>query len=103
MGIDFGNTQVLVHVNLMTGRKYVFSSNTRITLEKQFSKFQSNFPLQSIIPEIATHDDHNSTFKDISDVFSINSICFSLTNPYYGTQGTVRISFFLNDGLSLCF
>ncbi|XP_008193749.1 5'-3' exoribonuclease 1 isoform X2 [Tribolium castaneum] len=89
MGIEFGNTDVLVHVNLLSGRKYVFTSNMRATLERQFTQIQSNYPLQSIVTDIAIHDDLRTNFQTVSDVFAPNSICFSLTNPYYGSQGTI--------------
>ncbi|XP_044268734.1 5'-3' exoribonuclease 1 isoform X2 [Tribolium madens] len=89
MGIDVGNTEVLVHVNLLSGRKYVFTSNMRVTLEKQFCQIQSNYPLQSIVADIKVYDEHRSTFQSVSDVFSPNSICFTLSNPYYGSQGTI--------------
>lgn len=92
MGIDLGETKVLVHVRLMIGRKYTIASNVRVNLEKQFSSVISCFPLQSIVTDIEAHDESYSTFKEITDVFPIGSICFSLTNPLYGSQGTVRFA-----------
>ncbi|RZC39325.1 5'-3' exoribonuclease 1 like, partial [Asbolus verrucosus] len=89
LGIDFGKTEVLVHVKMMTGRKYVFTSNRRVNLEKQFSTVVSHFPLQSIVLDINVHDECYTTFEDISDVFPVGSSCFSLTNPFYGSQGTI--------------
>lgn len=89
MGIDFGETQVLVHVRLMTGRKYTISSNVRVNLEKQFSSRISSFPLQSVVSDIEAHDETYSTFKEVTDIFPTGSMCFSLTNPSYGSQGIV--------------
>lgn len=89
MGIDFGETNILVHVRLMTGRKYTITSNIRVNLEKQFSSVISCFPIQSIVTDIQAHDESYSTFKEVTDVFPTGCICFSLSNPLYGSKGTV--------------
>ncbi|XP_063901508.1 5'-3' exoribonuclease 1 isoform X2 [Zophobas morio] len=89
MGIELGKTNILVHVQLMTGRKYVFTSGRRVTLEKQFSKITSAYPLQSTVVDIKVHDEYQSAYTDIADVFPNGSFCFSLTCPHYGSQGIV--------------
>ncbi|KAJ8916294.1 hypothetical protein NQ315_016435 [Exocentrus adspersus] len=92
MGIEVGNTKVLMQVQVMTGRKYIFSSQGRLTLEKIFTKNTSCYPLQSVVVNIITYDSHQSTYKNIKDVFPIGCTCFMLTNPYYGSQGVVQDS-----------
>lgn len=89
MGIDFGETQVLVHVRLMTGRKYTIASNVEINLDKQFSPVISSFPLQGVVLNIEAYDEAYFTFKEVTEIFPTGSTCFSLTNPSYGSQGTV--------------
>ncbi|CAG9814067.1 unnamed protein product [Phaedon cochleariae] len=89
MGIEFGETKVLVHVQVMIGRKYLFSPNGRLTLEKQFTQNTSNYPLQTIVFNIAAYDSHTSVFRDIEQVFPKNSVCFTLSNLHYGSQGVV--------------
>ncbi|KAG5876457.1 hypothetical protein JTB14_032690 [Gonioctena quinquepunctata] len=92
LGINFGETKVLVHVQEMIGRKYIFTSNGRLTLDKQFSVNVSNYPLQTVVFNIAAYDTHGSVFKDIEEIFRKDSICFTLANPYYGSQGVVQDS-----------
>ncbi|CAH0556696.1 unnamed protein product [Brassicogethes aeneus] len=89
MGIDCGETKVLMHVQVMIGRRYVFSPQGRLSLDKQFAKEESRYPLQTTVFNIDAYDSHNSTFKDIHSVLPIGSECFLITNPYYGSQGTI--------------
>ncbi|KAJ8980060.1 hypothetical protein NQ317_012900 [Molorchus minor] len=91
-GIEVGETSVLVYVRVMIGRKYIFSSNGRLTLEKQFTDNTANYPLQSVVFDIAAYDSQNSTFKDVESIFPKGCMCFTLTNPYYGSQGVVQDS-----------
>ncbi|XP_074029903.1 5'-3' exoribonuclease pacman isoform X2 [Leptinotarsa decemlineata] len=90
LGINFGETKVLVHVQVMIGRKYIFSPNGRITLEKQFATNLSHYPLQTIVFNISAYDSHQSIFKDVEEIFRKGSICYSITNPHYGSQGVVK-------------
>ncbi|XP_018578700.1 5'-3' exoribonuclease 1-like, partial [Anoplophora glabripennis] len=92
MGIEVGETNVLVHVQVMTGRRYAFSQNGRINLEKVFTSNIAYYPLQSIVSDISTYDSYHSTFRSIHDVFPLGSTCFILTNLYYGSQGIVQDS-----------
>ncbi|XP_076269715.1 5'-3' exoribonuclease pacman [Rhynchophorus ferrugineus] len=89
LGIKVGKVRVLCHVQKMIGRKYVFSKNGRLTLEKQFAEFESVYPLQTIVSDIAAYDEHQSVFRDVLDVFQAGAVCFTLCNPYYGSKGTV--------------
>lgn len=73
----------------MIGRKYIFMPQGRATLEKQFADIPSNYPLQTIVRDIVVHDEHNNTYRDISEVFLAGSKCFMLGHPHYGTMGEV--------------
>lgn len=84
-----GEVQILCHVQVMIGRKYVFSPNGRLTLEKQFSDMTANYPLQTVVTNIDAHDSHRTLFRSVQDVFPEGVICFTLSNPYYGAQGIV--------------
>lgn len=88
MGIDVGDTKVLVHVKLLTGRKYVFTGKP--AFEKQFSSEIANYPLQSVVYNISAYDEFENDDRAVEDIFSVNSTCFTITNPYYGSQGVVR-------------
>ncbi|KAJ8926750.1 hypothetical protein NQ314_020867 [Rhamnusium bicolor] len=95
MGVEFGETKVLVHVQVMIGRRYVFAPNGRITLEKQFTPNIANYPLQIVVFNISTFDTFHSVFRDVESVFPKGCACFTLTNPYYGSQGIVSMSVLL--------
>lgn len=84
-----GDVQVLCHVQMMIGRKYEFTPNGTLTLEKQFSELPSNYPLQTIVSGIESYDSHRSLYRNVQDVFPEGEICFTLGNPYYGAQGIV--------------
>ncbi|VEN63002.1 unnamed protein product [Callosobruchus maculatus] len=92
LGIDVGETKVLVHVQVMTGRKYMFTPNGRLTLEKQFAPNTSNYPLQTVVFNIPSYDSGMSMFRDVEQVFPKDSICFTMTNPYYGSHGVIQDS-----------
>lgn len=88
-GIEIGETEVLVHVKVMTGRKYVFTAHGRATLEKQFATVQSHYPIQTIVEDISAYDQYHSTFQDISTIFPAGTSCFMLGHPHYGAMGEI--------------
>ncbi|XP_057669654.1 5'-3' exoribonuclease 1 [Diorhabda carinulata] len=89
MGINLGDTKVLVYVKQLIGRKFTVKSNGKLYLEKQFASNISAHPLQTIVYNISFHDPLNNVTKDVENIFPKNSICFTLTNPYYGSQGEI--------------
>ncbi|CAH2012828.1 unnamed protein product [Acanthoscelides obtectus] len=92
LGIDVGDTKVLVQVQVLIGRKYMFTPNGRLTLEKQFAQNTSEYPLQTVVFNIPHYDSGMSTFRDVEQVFPVDSICFTITNPYYGSYGVIQDS-----------
>ncbi|KAF5282795.1 hypothetical protein FQR65_LT02792 [Abscondita terminalis] len=89
LGVDVGITDILVHVKILTGQKYMFSPAGRVVLEKQFSNIISDYPLQTIVKSIAVHRDAYVAYKNIEDVFPVGSHCFMLGQPCYGVLGKV--------------
>lgn len=89
LGIDVGNTEVLIHVKLMTGRKYVLSSQGRFTFDKQWSNATAVYPLQTIVRNITAYSKEYAAYKDIDSVFPKGSYCFMLGHPHYGAMGKV--------------
>ncbi|KAK4879546.1 hypothetical protein RN001_007692 [Aquatica leii] len=92
MGVFVGATEVLVHVKVLTGQKYVFVQLGRITLEKQYSKFTSVYPLQTVVKNIPVHTESFTTYTNIEEVFPLGSHCFMLGQPCYGVLGEVMDS-----------
>ncbi|XP_046595171.1 5'-3' exoribonuclease 1 isoform X1 [Neodiprion lecontei] len=89
LGIDVGETDVLVHACLMTGRRYIFGTQGKLSLEKQWSDVPSAFALQATVGDIAVHDSSFVQYKNIGEVFTPKSICFMLGHPHYGAMGEV--------------
>lgn len=88
MGIRVGDTNILAHVKIMTGRKYFFSQHDRISFDKQWSDIVSPFPLQTVVKDINAYIE-GASHKDINDLFPIGSKCFMLGQPHYGCIGKV--------------
>lgn len=89
MGINVGETKILVYVQILIGKKYGISSDGKCTLEKQFTSNVSCYPLQAIIYNIKAFEGYQTSGKEIEHIFPNNSVCFTLTNPYYGSKGMV--------------
>lgn len=89
LGIEVGEVEILVHVKLMTGRKYLFSPNGRINLEKQWSSMPASYPLQTILTDINVYEKEYVMYRDVNCVFPKGSLCYMLGQPCYGMSGEV--------------
>lgn len=89
LGIEIGDTEILVHARLMTGRRYIFGNHGKLSLEKQWSDIPSTFALQASVIDLAVHDPTFVQYKNIDQVFTPKSICFMLGHPHYGAMGEV--------------
>ncbi|XP_012251889.2 5'-3' exoribonuclease 1 isoform X2 [Athalia rosae] len=89
LGVEIGETEILVYACLMTGRRYIFGNQGKISLEKQWAEVPSVFPLQATVRDIAVYDPSFVQYKNISEVFTPKSICFMLGHPHYGAMGEV--------------
>lgn len=89
MGIDVGDIDILVHTRLITGRKYIFGSQGKLTLEKEWSDFESTYAYHLTLKDINVHDKSFVLYASVSDVFKPKSICFMLGHPHYGAMGEV--------------
>ncbi|XP_018322001.1 5'-3' exoribonuclease 1 isoform X2 [Agrilus planipennis] len=89
LGINVGETQVLVHVRVMIGRKYAFTPQGRVNLEKQWAVIESAYPLQAVVQNIAVYEKKYEMYKSIGNIFSVGTKCFMLGQPYYGAVGEV--------------
>ncbi|XP_034254731.1 5'-3' exoribonuclease 1 [Thrips palmi] len=89
MGVDIGETQLIVYVRPVAGRKYVFGQAGKITLEKVYSEIETPYAIQTIVDDIAVHDASFVQFKTLEQVFPSGSKCFLLASPIYGGMGEV--------------
>lgn len=89
MGVDIGQTELIVYVRPVAGRKYVFGQAGKITLEKIYSEIQTPYAIQTIVDDITVHDPSFVQFKTLEQVFPPGSKCFLLASPIYGGMGEV--------------
>lgn len=90
MGIIVGEIDIMVHVKLMTGRKCFFTTQGRITYEKQWSSAIYPFPLQTIVNNISSYNALDVPYKNVEELFPVGSSCFMLGQPHYGCMGKVN-------------
>lgn len=88
-GVDIGKTHILVYATPITGRKYVYTQNGRVTLEKQWSPTPVPFALQATVKELLVKETFSHQYSTLSEVFLTNSVCFMLGHPGYGLKGRV--------------
>ncbi|ESO88894.1 hypothetical protein LOTGIDRAFT_165314, partial [Lottia gigantea] len=88
-GVNIGITSFLVYGCPMTGRKYAYGSQGRITLEKQFSVQPVPFAFQATVQNITVHDPTFCEYMSMEDLFPAESGVFMLGSPHYGCQGEV--------------
>nr|CAD7460816.1 unnamed protein product [Timema tahoe] len=89
LGVDIGETHILVHAMNMIGRKYAFGPTGKITLEKQWVNLPAPYALQATVKDITVHDQTFVQYKSLEEVFPIGTVCFMLANPHYGAMGEV--------------
>lgn len=88
-GIVIGDTHILLRALPVTGRKYIFSSHGRVTMDKQFGTLSMPFALQTTVKDIAVHDQGFCQFRTLQDFFPAGTSVFMLGWQYYGCQGEV--------------
>ncbi|GLV41654.1 pacman [Carabus blaptoides fortunei] len=98
LGIEVGETSILVHVKVLAGQKYVSTQTGLISMEKQWAKAESCYPLQSVVRELVVHEGCATQFANIQDLFPLKSKCFMIGHPHYGTIGEVIDNTSLKSG-----
>ena len=99
LGIDVGEIDILVHAAPMVGRQYVYSTQGKMTLEKQWNDNPMAFAYQAVLKDIAVHDPNFIQFTSITDVFKPKTVCFMLGHPHYGAMGEVWTCLIINNML----
>ncbi|XP_066597922.1 5'-3' exoribonuclease 1 isoform X2 [Prorops nasuta] len=91
-GINIGVTNILIHARPLVGTKYVFGTQGRLCLEKQWSDTVTTYAYQMIIKDISVFCDNTKAQKTVEEIFSPGSKCFMLGHPYYGSMAEVNQS-----------
>lgn len=95
LGVDIGDTDVLVYVRSFLGTKYIFSVQGNLTLEKQWSESPVAYAYQTIVKDVFIHYKNPPVYKTMHDIFVPGTICFMLGHPHYGAMGEVIALIFL--------
>lgn len=89
MGIELEDYSVIVHVQTLTGVKYICGPEGRMTLNEIWSKTETVYPAQALIKNISSHCEGFVQHKKVEDVFTVGSKVFFIGNPYFGSEGVV--------------
>lgn len=89
MGIEIDDYSVLVHVQTLTGVKYICGPEGRMTLSEIWSKTETVYPAQGLVKDISSHCEGFVQHKKVEDVFTVGSKVFFIGNPYFGSEGVV--------------
>lgn len=89
LGIDVGNTNVLLFTRSFLGSKYIFGPQGKVTIEKQWNEYITFHAYQTIIKDISVYSKKLTVYKTIHDIFLPGTFCFMLGHPYYGAMGEV--------------
>lgn len=89
MGIDIGEVDMLVCVNLLEERKYKFSEQGKMTLEKVWNPIPVNYALRTVLRDVKMHTAEMADQKHVRDVFAQNTQVFMISTMYYGSCGVV--------------
>lgn len=100
MGIDVGETTILVTVKPLLHRRYVFGHSNRMTLEKVWTEHVlASYPLQTIVRDLRVHAPNFVEYTTVEEVFRPLKNIFIISTVYYGSMGTVEDpSTMKNDG-----
>ncbi|XP_072560134.1 5'-3' exoribonuclease 1 [Paramormyrops kingsleyae] len=91
-GIVINDVMLVVHVQLLTGRRYQPCPDGRVQLEKQWAKQVLPFPYQTIVKDIMAFESSFPHLKTLGEHFPVSCTVFMVGNPYYGCMGEVQDS-----------
>lgn len=91
MGIELGDVEILVHACPIIGRKYIYGSHCKVTLEKIFSPNIAFYPLQTVVENLSVYDPTFVQYSSLQEIFSPGTVIFMLGHPHYGEMGKVNL------------
>ncbi|XP_026838294.1 5'-3' exoribonuclease 1 [Drosophila erecta] len=90
MGIKFANYDVLVYVRTFAGSSTVFGAKGTLKVRDSWSTSITGYPAQGVVAELAVRESMRKQFHSVEDFFPVGSTIFLITDPYYGSEGTVQ-------------
>lgn len=89
LGIDIGDTDVLLYTRSFLGNKYVFNVQGKVTIEKQWNEYPTAYAYQTVVKDISVYSKKLPVYETMHDIFIPGAFCFMLGHPYYGAMGEV--------------
>ncbi|XP_071639281.1 5'-3' exoribonuclease 1 [Temnothorax longispinosus] len=89
LGIDIGNTDVLLFTRSFLGSKYIFGGQGKVTIEKQWNDYFAVYAYQTVVRDISVYSKKLTVYETMHDIFIPGTFCFMLGHPYYGAMGEV--------------
>ncbi|XP_039303025.1 5'-3' exoribonuclease 1 isoform X3 [Solenopsis invicta] len=89
LGINIGDTEILLYTRLFLGNKYVFDAQGKVTITKQWNDYPTVYAYQTVVRNISTYSKKLPVFETMHDIFIPGTFCFMLGHPYYGAMGKV--------------
>ncbi|XP_070510791.1 5'-3' exoribonuclease 1 isoform X2 [Cardiocondyla obscurior] len=88
-GINIGDTNVLLYTRLYLGHNYIFGSQGKVTVEKQWNESSTVYAYQTVVKDISVYSKTLPVYETMHDIFIPGTFCFMLGHPYYGAMGEV--------------
>ncbi|KAL1453826.1 hypothetical protein WDU94_010137 [Cyamophila willieti] len=88
LGVNIGNTDVLVYGQPVEGRKYFYGAHGKVTQQKTYIRTTNTYAFQTAVLNIQQQRD-SLEFKTIDQIFYNGCQCYNLSNPHYGSEGYV--------------
>ncbi|XP_012226430.1 5'-3' exoribonuclease 1 [Linepithema humile] len=89
LGIDLGETSVLLFTRSFLGNRYIFGPQGKVTIEKQWNVFTTIHAYQAIVKDISVYTKKITEYETMHDIFLPGIFCFMLGHPYYGAMGEI--------------
>ncbi|KYM94136.1 PREDICTED: 5'-3' exoribonuclease 1 [Cyphomyrmex costatus] len=89
LGIDIGDTKVLLYARSFLGNKHVFGVYGKVTVEKQWNDYVAAHAYQTVVKDISVYSKTLPVYETMHDIFIPGTFCFMLGHPYYGAMGEV--------------
>jgi 5'-3' exoribonuclease 1 len=90
LGINIGDTEILLYTRLFLGNKYVFDAQGKVTVAKQWNDYPTVYAYQTVVRNISAYSKKLPVFETMHDIFIPGTFCFMLGHPYYGAMGEVQ-------------
>ncbi len=94
-GINLGNIELLVYVQVLQGKRYVVNkrgAKGTVALVKEWSQVIETFAYQTCVRDIAAFaPDYKEQVSSLTELFPPKTDCFIVSPPHYGSLAQVRL------------